>query len=978
MRMKQLAYAISLISVATIGAVHAEDQPAKSEKIEVTGTSIKRIAKEGALPVQTFTKEAIAKSGATSVTELIQNLPSMQGFQAPSQSVNSGGGGVTTASLHSLGSKYTLVLLNGHRMAPADTGSTVNLESIPLAAIERVEVLTDGASALYGADAIGGVVNFILKKNYQGAEVHANYDSPQKSGGSNSSVSVTGGFGSLDQEGFNVQLSYSHDDQKKLTAAQRSATNRGGVFKFKDSTGRDLWYTQWSSNAVPANLLLTFNNDPDNQQDFVSPYRVLNGDTCPVQPQTITASGRCRFNYAATVDNVPASKRDSFFASGRFKLGDNFQGFADVAYSDYKMTAAFAPPAQPIGVIIGTPGAPASKWAFLANDPAFQAAAKWMWDNDVGDGSPYDPTKLTDAQVWTRVYDAGRRTDIFQTKSLHTVVGVDGSIGNWDVSASFTHSDNKTSDTAVAGYVDSDKFLAIIKSGAYNPMTSVAGSAVAALAPAVLHQVLDQAKSGIDALNVHGSRAVFDLPDGEAMFGGGLDLLKQSYKDDPSLLNQGGNPLRPTLTNTVIGGTAGALPFDTTRNVVGFYGELVAPVAKGLELTSSVRHDHYDAAQNARGFDVVNDAKGNPVAQVEHAGSKSEGKSFDSTTYKVSGRYQPTSNLLLRGSYGTGFRAPSLANITTPLTFAGSTNGTYSCPFPGTVGCLGPGAQYDLLNVGNPKSDGDALKPEKSTQWTVGFRLEPSKQLSLGLDLWNVTIKDQIQAINENAAFASANALGAASPYAKYFSVIIDPTGGFPSWALSQKPLNLSKAEYSGVDWDNTFRTTLMGTKVSAQWTGTYMLKARYTDGATGEWQTSLGKYGPDNQVVFRVISNLMISQQVGNWANTLALHYKSGYHDQAFAADDAIIRTVKADGGFGSPIAFAGLDVSSYTTVDWQTKYTVNKGLSVSGGIKNLLDRTPPLTLQNAGAGNSAGYDGRYADIAGRTFYATASYKFW
>jgi len=146
------------------------------QRVEVTGSAIKRIAAEGALPIQVLSQETIAKTGATNVAELIQALPAMQGFTISAISAGTNSGGRVTASIHDIGESYTLVLLNGRRLAPQGSGSTVNLQAIPMSAIERVEILTDGASALYGSDAIAGVVNFILKRNQQGGDIEANYN----------------------------------------------------------------------------------------------------------------------------------------------------------------------------------------------------------------------------------------------------------------------------------------------------------------------------------------------------------------------------------------------------------------------------------------------------------------------------------------------------------------------------------------------------------------------------------------------------------------------------------------------------------------------------------------------------------------------------------------------------------------------------------------------------------------------------------
>ena len=210
------------LALASLLATAVQAQDTEVQRVEVTGSSIKRIAIEGALPIQTLTADDIRKSGATSVTDLVQNLASMQGFTTESQSVNGGGGGVTTASLHDLGSKYTLVLLNGHRMAPFNTGSEVNLNGIPLAAVERVEVLSDGASALYGSDAIAGVVNFILKKDSTAGAISAEVDVPQKAGGRSATVSISKGFGELAKDRWNVFLAASFDKQQALNASQRA------------------------------------------------------------------------------------------------------------------------------------------------------------------------------------------------------------------------------------------------------------------------------------------------------------------------------------------------------------------------------------------------------------------------------------------------------------------------------------------------------------------------------------------------------------------------------------------------------------------------------------------------------------------------------------------------------------------------------------------------------------------------------------
>ncbi|MBY0239014.1 MAG: TonB-dependent receptor plug domain-containing protein, partial [Burkholderiaceae bacterium] len=150
----RLALAVLAGSALFAGAAVAQEQAI--QKVEITGSAIKRINVEGALPVQRLSQETIAKSGATNVAELIQALPAMQGFTIAAIAAGTNSGGRVSASIHDIGESYTLVLLNGRRIAPQGSGSAINLNAIPMSAVERVEILTDGASALYGSDAIAG------------------------------------------------------------------------------------------------------------------------------------------------------------------------------------------------------------------------------------------------------------------------------------------------------------------------------------------------------------------------------------------------------------------------------------------------------------------------------------------------------------------------------------------------------------------------------------------------------------------------------------------------------------------------------------------------------------------------------------------------------------------------------------------------------------------------------------------------------
>lgn len=916
----------------------------ETQRIEITGSSIKRINAESALPVQVITTEDIKRSGVTSVTDLIQNLPAMQGFTTNSQSVNGGGGGTTTASLHALGSSYTLVLLNGRRMAPLNTGSTVNLNSIPLAAIERVEVLTDGASALYGSDAIAGVVNFITKKDATDGFITGSVYVPQRSGGGSSTVSISKGFGDLDTDKFNILISASFDKQQKLDASQRSFSKTGQL-KFKDQ-GQAQSVDLVSSNMVPANTAVTLT---DGRTIFINPYKVKNG-ACPAgtvdntdgAPGSDNYVNRCLFDYPATVQSVPDYSRVALFGSGRFEASENLSLFSEVAWSRFYNNARYAAPAQP-GLTVN----------------------QTLIDNDI---TPYlaqlgyAGATVDSATMNLRLADAGGRMDKYQTDALHIVLGADAKVGNFDLTGTYTHSENKFTDKAAGGYSSLIAFNNLVDSGAWDPLMAPAGSAVDVVAPIVLNNILDTTKSTLDTISGHGTTTLGKLAGGDIGIGLGVDFNKQKYSDKPSAISMGANALQPDYADAVVGGTGGALPFDSSRNSYGIYTELVLPITKILEISGSARYDSYDAVKNSQNFD----SNGIPIA------GETQGKKSSSGTYKLSLRLQPTREVLLRASIGTGFKAPSLADITKPLQAFGNT-GFQDCP-PGLsaakAAACGPIAQeYNIQSGGNPASDGAALKPEKSTQWTVGMRFEPAAYLSVGFDLWSVKLKDQINTITENTAFSDG------ALYENLFKVAPDPISGEPTLTFLAVPVNTGKARYQGIDLDGESRIATPFGKLTTRFRGTYMVHADYQTPGTPGYINSMSKIGPDGEVTFRWLANLSATLETGAFAHTLTANFKPGYMDDT----SSYCRTDAAGDCLLTPSGTVqGRYVSSYTVFDWQTRYDINKAFSVTAGIKNLFDKDPPFSLvDQAGTGNARGFDGRYSDPIGRQFYLTAAYKF-
>jgi iron complex outermembrane receptor protein len=973
-----LAQAISAGSlIAAAPGVMAQD--VQRERITVTGSSIQRIATEGALPVLELNRSYIDQSGATNATELIQSLPQVQNFVANSASVNGGGAGIATASLHALPSKYTLVLIDGMRPPVAALsnsnggGFAVNINSIPLDAVERVEILLDGATAVYGSDAIAGVVNFILKKNTTEGNVYAQYTWPTKAGGNGVDAGISKGFGDLQKDGFNIlgTLGYSHQDE--LTALQRSASSKGGYFPFTYK-GTNYIYNNRTSNTEPANVTFQARpaGTPDVQANYtaysLSPYYRANGNCGqppalagvlldPTGTGTLGAVGEsCRFNFAATVQDIPSSDRLNFLGKGYLKLGDNATGWATIGLNHFTTNAQYAPPAQPFG-INATTRVPSLYNTYVV---PFLTANNLVIHPGSSATSPL-------ATVGYRGVGQGGRADDYETNGQLYAVGVDGNAWGWIYNARATWGVAHFTDTAAGGYGDTNKINAAIAAGLYDP---IAGTGGASIRPFILTDRLQDTKSKQGNLHVGAQHDFFELPGGPTTLFVGLDWYTQKYDTNYShyYLANSGFDTQPADNNVASGGGQGLIPFGASRDNWSVNGEWFFPIFKSFEATASLRYDHYDKTHSTWVFALDPD----PITGlIPHIADADLGNTFSKTTGKIAARWTPISGLLFRGSYGTGFRAPAMSDIAGALAFNGSTSNSYPCPFPGSVGCLPGSAQYDLLAGPNGLSGDAGLKPETSKQWTVGARWDVAG-FSLGADLWNVQIKNQVlsQGIAESVAF------GNPQQYLPLFTnPYLDPSG-FNTIAFAQLPFNGGTANYRGIDWDATYHTDTRWGMFSANWTGTYMLKADYTFGPGLPKLTDLGIYGPDQQVVFKTTMQLILSLQTGPWLNSLTGHYKSGYTDTGWGLGTNVF-LANSDGSLGPSVAFCCLKVPSYTTFDWQTAYNFTKDIRGTFGILNIFDRDPPRSLQNGGGGNQSGYDGRYYDPIGRALYGRINVKF-
>lgn len=918
----------AVLAAVGSGLLFAGASTQAQERIEITGSAIKRIDAEAALPVQVITKEEIVRSGATTTTDLLQRLPAIQNGFGESSAVG-GGSGFNGVSIHSIGDTRTLVLLNGRRLAQYGmqelTGFAAgfDLNAVPLAAIERVEILTDGASALYGADAIAGVVNFITKRDTTAGDVSIGYSYPQ-GGARETRISASKGFGSLAQDGFNVMLSVAHDERTKLDAVDRNFGNTANVFF--NANGKNYRVQQITPSTIPGNVL-------DDQGQLINPYLIANGECAPssfrvTQPYD-DGSGLvddyCGFDFVGELEIYPVRKRDTFMFSGNLRAGDH-DLYADLLYAKNNQTSRIAP--VPGSISIPT------------TSPLF---AQYL--------APLGITQ--DTLAFYRLYDLGKRESDIHSKFYDLALGSRGMLAGWDYNASISRSQSKVKEN-IAGYPGALAVARLRASGLLDPFVGIGQQSDAAndaIAATAYNGYWDGGDSTLDTIALRGSREILKMPAGPMLLGVGLAYQREKFEKKPSPFAQGilADPVAgtlcdpaatsgPTQCDSRFGDEAATEAYTASRKSWGVFGELVIPATKELEFTGSVRYDHYSDFGNA-------------------------------TTFKGSFRWQPSRQMLVRGSVGTGFHAPTVPQVNARLQPFGVTNGQYSCTPELLTIATGLGAncqpgnkQYDQISGGNT-----GLKPEKSQQATLGLRFEPSPDVSLGADLWHVNIKNAFGQVTEDVVFADPLA------YSNAWTTKRDTGTGVLYLAFLAANQNLGNEYYTGLDLDLIGRMKLGSANLTSQLMATYMIREEKQLLPDGPYYSSIGNHAELGQVTFRWRAKWSNTVKYGNWTHNVTANYQSGYVD---APTD--VEEVDAAGNVIGRENIR-LNVREYITFDWQTSYVWNKALTLSVGALNLFDDAPPLSISNGGnnRGQQFGFDDRYYDSRGRTWYVNASYTF-
>jgi iron complex outermembrane receptor protein len=879
----------------------AQDAAAPMARVEITGSAIKRIDAETMVPVTILKMEDIKKSGITTIEQVMASLTSVQAQQTTSQVVGLGTGGATFADLRGVGSNKTLVLLNGRRVANNSfDGSSPDLNMIPFAALERVEVLRDGASSLYGSDAVGGVINFITRKNLTGGTITVGGDSPQHPGGAGNSANVGFGFGDLNTDGYNIYAMVDHQATHRIGGTQRDFNKRfpGGL----------------SPTTSPANYY-----QDDQTGNPTAPTCATGSNLIPGASGTTS----CQMTTSSFVDYIPKSERSTGLLKGTFKLNADHQlGFEYLA-SHSKVQSQIAP--VPYG-------------GLFQNSTRLDGSPNPFYPGNAGAITPNIPLSPTYTEnntaathkpgfihVKWRDLPNGPRADENINDQQRLIVSMNGVLSGWDYDAAFSYNENKVKEN-LRGYSDGGIITDGVLNGDINPFGPQSAAGNTLIASAALNGNIQNAKGTTKGVDFHASREVGDW------FNAGR----------PVALAVGAQYDRQEFTNTANTSYAEKVVASTgidpnlsnvgSRNVSAAFVEVSMPIIKTLDLTAAVRYDKYS--------------------------------DFGSTTNpKVGFRFQPTREFLMRGSYSTGFRAPSLYEINAAQTYTNSTQQDDPINCPGGKAIAGkPTAsncsqQFQELSGGNKQ-----LSPEKSKNASLGFVYEPLNNLSLGLDFWWLKLSDQISSLDEDEVFAAENQGLYSNLYHRTADGNLATDGSqCPAPAtcgyVDLRTGNLGDLHTNGIDLSASYRLKTADYGIFTFGAGaTYVHLYEYQNAKGGVWHQNVGLYSGTGPV-FKWQDALTLNWAGNKVAAGLSAHYKSGYLDQA---------GVNHVGDH---------QVATYTTFDTFATVQPFKGMSVTAGVRNMFDRQPPLSYQTRTF--QAGYDPRFTDPTGRAYYVRATYSF-
>jgi iron complex outermembrane receptor protein len=678
----QLAIAFGAVSGLSLSnaalAQETEEAEAQTvEKIQVTGSRIKRADMEGALPVTVIDRAAIEFSGQTSVADLLRNTSfnSTGSFRPQS---GSSAQGVSQINLRGLGASRSLVLVDGRRLARSpSTGATQDLNGIPAAAVERIEILTDGASAVYGSDAIGGVVNIITRKDFNGVELKIGAAQVDVEGGDREEGSII--FGTSSDEG-SMLGGVSWNSRDIIFARAFDWYTPGGSFysqNFRDYNRSDASWTR-----IPGAC--------DQGEFYTIPYG-------PAITDSAGENNRCGFNFASVSADEASTGNVGFFLNSRYEINDDWSIFSNMNISKSSSFGRYAPSLAFVDVDAASPNNPTNPDSPYY-DPAF--------NHSIYDTAADPLVGSNSVSILHRFAGLGNRDNDVDNYLSDLLVAVEGDIDGVLVEFGVRRNKSRTYDVG-RNYVVIPIAEEYMNAGTYLVGDLDRNSA----------DVLNSMKATISRIGDYNQDEVFgsvqfdlfDMDGGTAVAIVGGEWRDIFYSDQYDSLSEGG----------VIGGSAGNSA-GGTRQVKAAYVEAVFPIQDNLEVTTAARYDSY----NDYGSDV---------------------------SPKVSVRYNPIDELVLRASYGEGFRAPSLDILTQKESFsADSVRDPQHCLAVGLAETCSD--QIDAYVIANP-----FLESETSTQYAFGIAYEAAEWVDFSLDYFNIEIDNRIKAFSSGELIALQN-----------------------------------------------------------------------------------------------------------------------------------------------------------------------------------------------------------------------------
>ena len=951
----------------TTAPLPAESAPTQASEegkdIVVTGSIFRRTNTETPSPVTVLTTETLSRAGITNINDAVRSISADGAGSISTGFTNGFSAGGAAVSLRGLGVSSTLVLIDGLRSTNFplnDDGHNayVDLNSIPFSAVERIEVLKDGASSSYGADAIGGVVNVIMKKHFTGVSGTVEGGVTEKGDGARYRANLTAGYGDYDAKGWNFYVNGEYQKDQPIGATTRGFpynTNDLSSIGGLDNNSGDSSLQFQSTNAVVRRATQTDPNNPFAGGAASGTYTLLGG-TAQCTRGTFTVAGAaggtgCAHDYGQEYgtrynDIQPSQERYNFSGRLSVRLSDAIEGYATGSYSHSQVTIGRAPngirQTQPYGA---SPTQSSSNPGIVL--PAFVCAAGincvTAADRRFNPNNPYAAEGNA-----ARIYYAFGDIPVYSIRNNEVIrgaVGFNGDIAgdyHWRVDAVGAR-DNFSIENH--GVLDIAGLKNAINTGAYNFVnpslnTEAVRNTIAPVYTTPSHTSLISVDASI-------AKDLFALP------GGNLQVAVGGQFRHETEVNNSNNPGLTKYANT-------SAAFGT-HDVFAGYFEVNAPILDTLEVNASGRYDHY-----------------------------SEG--FSHFSPKIGAKWTPIKQLAIRGTYSNGFRAPTFAENNPASSYAGFVTVTPPASFQLAHGGLITGGNTNpyaqAYSLGSGSTGNPNLKPEKSRSFTAGIVAEPVRNVSFTVDYYNIKKTDVI-VTGPDALTARANYFaGTALPAGYTVSAVDSPDPLFPNalprvLIINVPFVNAGSIKSSGLDFGANVTVPIAdGVKFTSRLDMTYVIQYDLDPATGGKIQKYAGTLGP-----YELSSGAGTPRVRGNWQNTLdfgrfaltaTTYYVSRIKEVAAdEGDDLSCANAKGENtgnlyGTGNNFCY----IKRFVYADVNAAFKVNDSFTFNVYVGNITGEKAPLAPASYSGANYLP-TWHMAGIVGRSFRAGANFKF-